>query len=180
MDILKYIDKKNAEILKKKQAKDKKKEEIKEKIEELEAKVNGEVENVAVIVKSEAKIKILKNKLKKIEEEPPVEGLDEKYIIEEVDKIVTKLSSDLEKKGKDKIEKIYNLIKEMAEEEEEAEKKHSTLKRVLKNNKVTDREIKNLYFNPYRVKNDRGYVTISKSLGYEREHKLVLNPSDFK
>lgn len=187
MEILKYIEKEIGKIEKQKENKESRMEKIRKEIKKLENKVNTEIENENIIVKSEAKIKVLKNRIKVIELES-IEELDKEFIKKAAETEIIKLNEDLEVKNKKMLEKIYNFLKEMAEYQESAKDKHLKLERLLRVNRIQgyfegqfeqEGRIRNIYVSP-EVKSDAQGVYLEKNKGFGIIHKFDIYKKDFQ
>jgi hypothetical protein len=186
VEILKYIDKKVGEIEKQKNNKEMRIGEIKDEIKKLENKVNTETEKESVIVKSEAKIKVLKNRMKIIELET-IEELDKEYIKSVADKDIQKLSSDLGERNKKILKKVYYLLEEIAENQEQAETKHSTLRIKLYANQIQGYfsgqfeqggRLRELYKGSLEIKKNNQWVSLEKNESYGSVQKLTIAKKD--
>lgn len=187
MEILKYVEKEIGKIEKQKENKALRIEKIKKEIKRLENKVNTETEKESVIVKSEAKIKVLKNRIKIIELES-IEELDKEFIKIAAEKEIIKLDEDLKVKNKRILEKIYYLLKEMAEHQENAKEKHSKLERSLRVNRIQgyfegqfeqEGRLRSIYISP-EVKSDTQGVYLEKNRGFGIVNKLNIYKKDFQ
>lgn len=188
MEILNYIDKETEKIEKQKQNKSYRIAKLGSDIKKLENKLNRETEKETVIIKSEAKIKLFKNRIKIIELET-IEELDKEYIKTVSDKDIQKLSSDLTIKHKKILEEIYYKLKEMAVNQKDAEEKYRILKQKLYVNQIQGHfenqfeqggSLRQLYISPVNVKSTDQSVYLEKSLGLSGIQKIRLSKEDFE
>lgn len=188
MEILKYIEKEKRKIEKQKESKEKRIEDLKIKIKKLEKKVNTETEKESVIVRSEAKIKVFKNRIKVIELES-IDELDKEYIKEAADKNIEELSSDLIIKNKKILGKIYYLFSELVENIEEAKESHAKLRRSLdingiqgyyKNQFEQGGRLRDLRTGGLNVTKDNISVSLEKNLGFGTMQNLTIYKKDFE
>lgn len=187
MEILKYIEKEKGKIEKQKESKEKRIEDLKIKIKKLEKKVNTETEKESVIVRSEAKIKVFKNRIKVIELES-IGELDKEYIIKETDKNIEQLNADLKENNKKNLKKIYDILEEMAIYQDKSNDDYLKLIRVLRNERIqgyfngqfeVGRSPRNFHISEV-VKKDNAGVYLELNRGYGVINKLNLYKKDFK